>query len=95
VTQQKMHAALFAGSGGAIHGIPGSGVLDMPSTPSVRRFHEDDVLREQLTRNVQFFGLEGQQRVSDAYVIVVGLGVSWVVTPWSRQSVNAALNSAK
>jgi hypothetical protein len=36
---------------------------------------DDEVLGEQLTRNVQFFGLTGQQRVCDAFVIVVGLGV--------------------
>lgn len=34
------------------------------------------VLKEQLSRNIQFFGMEGQQRIADAFVIVVGLGVS-------------------
>jgi tRNA A37 threonylcarbamoyladenosine dehydratase len=34
------------------------------------------VLVEQLTRNIQFFGEESQQRIADAFVIVVGLGVS-------------------
>ncbi|GAB4818660.1 hypothetical protein N2152v2_005706 [Parachlorella kessleri] len=37
-------------------------------------FHEDDVLAEQLTRNVQFFGLEAQQQIAKAFVVVVGLG---------------------
>lgn len=47
-----------------------------PTTGSVRRFAEDDIIAEQLTRNVQFFGAEGQQRIADAFVVVVGLGVS-------------------
>ena len=32
------------------------------------------MLSEQLTRNVQFFGLEAQRRVAGAFVVVVGLG---------------------
>lgn len=35
---------------------------------------DDEILSEQFTRNVQFFGKEGQQKVSEAYVVVVGLG---------------------
>lgn len=38
---------------------------------------DDEVVGEQLTRNVQFFGRQGQQRVCDAFVVVVGLGVSF------------------
>lgn len=38
-------------------------------------FEKDDVLVEQLTRNVQFFGLEGQKKIANAFVVVVGLGV--------------------
>ncbi|XP_024533668.1 tRNA threonylcarbamoyladenosine dehydratase isoform X2 [Selaginella moellendorffii] len=34
----------------------------------------DEILVEQFTRNVQFFGLEGQKRVQASFVIVVGLG---------------------
>ena len=33
------------------------------------------MVSEQLTRNIQFFGLEKQQRIADAFVVVVGLGV--------------------
>jgi tRNA A37 threonylcarbamoyladenosine dehydratase len=40
---------------------------------------DDDILGEQLTRNVQFFGRESQQRVCDAFVVVVGLGVRGAV----------------
>jgi hypothetical protein len=43
---------------------------------SVADFQDDDILVEQLTRNVQFFGLEAQQRIARAFVVVVGLGVS-------------------
>ena len=48
---------------------------------------EDEVLSEQLTRNVQFFGEEPQQRIADAFVVVVGLGVSIVMTMYSCMSV--------
>uniref|UniRef100_A0A7S3QJN2 THIF-type NAD/FAD binding fold domain-containing protein n=1 Tax=Dunaliella tertiolecta TaxID=3047 RepID=A0A7S3QJN2_DUNTE len=41
---------------------------------SVRRFQEDEVITEQLTRNIQFFGVEKQQHIADSFVIVVGLG---------------------
>lgn len=37
---------------------------------------EDEILSEQFTRNKQFFGSQGQQAVHEAFVIVVGLGVS-------------------
>jgi len=36
---------------------------------------DDEVVAEQLTRNVQFFTATGQQRVMGAFVVVVGLGV--------------------
>jgi len=39
-------------------------------------FEHDEVVAEQLTRNVQFFGTEGQKKISEAFVVVVGLGVS-------------------
>ena len=34
----------------------------------------DEILREQFTRNVQFFGERGQGAVRDVFVVVVGLG---------------------
>ena len=37
-------------------------------------FDKDPVLAEQLTRNVQFFGLDGQKKVVNSFVVVVGLG---------------------
>jgi hypothetical protein len=36
---------------------------------------EDDILAEHFTRNVQFFGREGQQQIMRSFVVVVGLGV--------------------
>lgn len=41
---------------------------------SVQNFQDDDILAEQLTRNVQFFGLEAQQQIARSFVVVVGLG---------------------
>ncbi|XP_009609573.1 tRNA threonylcarbamoyladenosine dehydratase isoform X1 [Nicotiana tomentosiformis] len=34
----------------------------------------DEVVSEQLTRNMQFFGLEAQQKITASYVVVIGLG---------------------
>jgi len=42
---------------------------------SVAGFDQDDILSEQLTRNVQFFGLEVQKKIARSFVVVVGLGV--------------------
>ena len=36
---------------------------------------DDEILSEQFTRNIQFFGSQGQQQVHDSFVVVVGLGV--------------------
>ncbi|KAL7230487.1 hypothetical protein ACSBR2_008879 [Camellia fascicularis] len=35
---------------------------------------KDEIVSEQLTRNIQFFGIESQQKVSASYVVVIGLG---------------------
>ncbi|KAJ3694873.1 hypothetical protein LUZ60_000250 [Juncus effusus] len=35
---------------------------------------EDEVVSEQLTRNIQFFGLDSQRKVSQSYVVIIGLG---------------------
>ncbi|XP_073040741.1 tRNA threonylcarbamoyladenosine dehydratase isoform X1 [Primulina eburnea] len=34
----------------------------------------DEIVSEQLTRNIQFFGLEHQAKVTSSYVVVIGLG---------------------
>lgn len=34
----------------------------------------DEIASEQLTRNIQFFGLESQQKVCKSYVVIIGLG---------------------
>ncbi|TKY56684.1 tRNA threonylcarbamoyladenosine dehydratase [Spatholobus suberectus] len=35
---------------------------------------KDEIVSEQLTRNIQFFGFESQQKVTASYVVVIGLG---------------------
>ncbi|XP_020517831.1 tRNA threonylcarbamoyladenosine dehydratase isoform X3 [Amborella trichopoda] len=35
---------------------------------------KDEIVSEQLTRNIQFFGLESQQKVTESFVVVIGLG---------------------
>ncbi|KAI5434687.1 hypothetical protein KIW84_021491 [Lathyrus oleraceus] len=35
---------------------------------------KDEIVSEHLSRNIQFFGFESQQKVSASYVVVVGLG---------------------
>ncbi len=51
----------------------------LSSSPSLSlsssSLQSDPIIREQLTRNVQFFGSAGQGSVCDALVVVVGLGV--------------------
>lgn len=41
----------------------------------------DEIISEQLTRNLQFFGDPAQQQLAQAFVVVVGLGVrhEWAV----------------
>ncbi|KAE8654994.1 translation initiation factor-related family protein [Hibiscus syriacus] len=34
----------------------------------------DEIVSEQLTRNIQFFGLDSQEKVTSSYVVVIGLG---------------------
>jgi hypothetical protein len=51
-------------------------VSKQPNLISMSQALDDDVLREQFTRNVQFFGCAGQEVVLNAFVVVVGLGVS-------------------
>lgn len=41
----------------------------------------DEILAEQLTRNLQFFGAEAQGRVAGSFVVVVGLGVGPLSRP--------------
>lgn len=43
---------------------------------SLQQFDQDEVLAEQLTRNVQFFGLDKQKQITNSFVVVIGLGVS-------------------
>ena len=58
----------------------GSDGPDHPPQPrnmgSLKNLMGDEVLREQLTRNIQFFGEEDQLKLANAFVVVVGLGVS-------------------
>lgn len=35
---------------------------------------QDDIVSEQLTRNIQFFGLDCQRKVTESFVVVIGLG---------------------
>ncbi|CAE6201642.1 unnamed protein product [Arabidopsis arenosa] len=35
---------------------------------------KDEIVSEHLTRNIQFFGLESQHKVTGSYVVVIGLG---------------------
>ncbi|XP_078444205.1 NAD(P)-binding Rossmann-fold superfamily protein isoform X2 [Wolffia australiana] len=37
-------------------------------------FLSDEIISEQLTRNIQFFGSESQRKVSKSFVVIIGLG---------------------
>lgn len=43
---------------------------------SLQALDHDEVLSEQLTRNIQFFGLDKQKKIAKSFVVVIGLGVS-------------------
>lgn len=49
-----------------------------PQHANLQEFDQDEVLAEQLTRNVQFFGLDKQKQVAKSFVVVIGLGVSTI-----------------
>ncbi|XP_077236005.1 NAD(P)-binding Rossmann-fold superfamily protein [Tasmannia lanceolata] len=40
----------------------------------IRDLLKDEIVSEQLTRNIQFFGMECQQKVTESFVVVIGLG---------------------
>ncbi|XP_009370076.2 tRNA threonylcarbamoyladenosine dehydratase isoform X2 [Pyrus x bretschneideri] len=50
--------------------VPGNGNNKMAGVDLL----SDEIVSEQLTRNIQFFGLEPQQKVTASYVVVIGLG---------------------
>mmetsp|Transcript_28877 Transcript_28877/g.73714 ORF Transcript_28877/g.73714 Transcript_28877/m.73714 type:complete len:489 (-) Transcript_28877:453-1919(-) len=54
--------------------VAGASAKGGTTSSTVRRFQEDEVLVEQLTRNIQFFGADAQQLVAESFVVVVGLG---------------------
>ncbi|KAK9684422.1 hypothetical protein RND81_10G209000 [Saponaria officinalis] len=45
--------------------------MDSEDTPDLLN---DEIVSEQLTRNIQFFGLDCQKNVTGSYVVVIGLG---------------------
>lgn len=63
------------------------------SCAAMSRFDEDEVLTEQLTRNVQFFGLESQKQIAGSFVVVVGLGVSLLGCPPPPPSLHCLFHS--
>lgn len=65
---------LASGGGDALPGAAAAAPLHGPVDMGC--FEQDEILEEQLTRNVQFFGLEAQKRIGGSFVVVVGLGVS-------------------
>ena len=64
-------AGLGAGGGGASSDPSAAPSLVTTDAAAL----SDEVLAEQLTRNLQFFGSEAQGRVAKSFVVVVGLGV--------------------
>ena len=62
----------------AADGVQAAGAANGSATCSsvLANFDQDEILEEQLTRNLQFFGLDAQRRIGGAFVVVVGLGVS-------------------
>lgn len=48
--------------------------LPPAAQPDFSNFEQDEILQEQFTRNVQFFGQAGQLSVAKSFVVVIGLG---------------------
>jgi hypothetical protein len=74
---------------------PGAAHRSAPAEPAaaqrapgagLRDYLRDDVLSEQLTRNIQFFGTAGQDKIVNSFVVVVGLGVSRVRALWAARA---------
>lgn len=68
-TNVPSRAAAAAGAAGP------AAAPSIATTLQLDCLEEDDILQEQLTRNVQFFGLEKQKRIGSSFVVVIGLGV--------------------
>ncbi|XP_020588505.1 tRNA threonylcarbamoyladenosine dehydratase isoform X4 [Phalaenopsis equestris] len=58
----------------ALFGISGMRCSGVLNNLSGKELLKDEVVSEQLTRNIQFFGMNSQQRVAESYVVIVGLG---------------------
>ncbi|VAI84845.1 unnamed protein product [Triticum turgidum subsp. durum] len=58
------------GAGGPHAGKTGPGARLHDSSDLL----SDEVVAEQLTRNIQFFGVESQKKVTESFVVVIGLG---------------------
>ncbi|XP_042518769.1 tRNA threonylcarbamoyladenosine dehydratase [Macadamia integrifolia] len=56
-------------SGGGSQGfdVSGNGVVGLDIL-------KDEIVSEHLTRNIQFFGLESQRKVTESFVVVIGVG---------------------
>ncbi|EMS56328.1 Uncharacterized protein C1A6.10 [Triticum urartu] len=67
-------------SNGGAGGPHAERLLGAGSTGPGARLHDssdllsDEVVAEQLTRNIQFFGVESQKKVTESFVVVIGLG---------------------
>ncbi|XP_020675805.1 tRNA threonylcarbamoyladenosine dehydratase 2 [Dendrobium catenatum] len=71
VTFSKDGNARCPGAFSGISGMSCNGVLNNLCETGLLK---DEVVSEQLTRNIQFFGMESQQRVAESFVVIVGLG---------------------
>ena len=73
----EARAALAAGGNGRQPGANAQSDDRQPSgnEAAAEADEDDEILAEQFTRNAQFFGRDGQRRVADAFVVVIGLGV--------------------
>ncbi len=87
---KRAEVNVVASSSGASKS-PASATTAAAVPASLLEFEHDEVLAEQLTRNTQFFGIEKQRAIANAFVVVIGLGVSCQADTdpmpgiWSRQ----------
>lgn len=75
----RQYSTLHSAANGHHHDCCTTSVHPKPKNSSsavgdLQNFDKDEIISEQLTRNVQFFGEHGQRAVGGSFVVVVGLG---------------------
>ncbi|KAK1302398.1 Ubiquitin-like modifier-activating enzyme 5 [Acorus calamus] len=77
MTKETFTGNSIIGSSDRKGNLPVKGVFDYDACKgSLSDFDllKDEIVSEQLTRNIQFFGIDSQRKVTKSFVVVIGLG---------------------